>query len=303
MIKILFIGDIVGKIGRRTVQQVLPKLKKELKPDLVVANAENISHGSGVTESALKEVMEAGVDWFTCGDHSFKKEKQLGIYDSMPILRPANYSAGVPGKGYSVISISASRTGGGEIKAPLIITAASGREGVGGIKGDSGILKNNKHDILLINLIGRVFMKMDYDCPFRKLDEILADKDLAGKNFSAIIIDIHAEATSEKVAMSHYADGRASAVFGTHTHIMTADHKITEQGTAHITDAGMAGFAGGCIGIEKESIINTFLTQIKRSNVIPKKGRAIFNSVLVSIDSKTGKAKKIKPITKFVEIK
>ncbi len=295
MLKILFIGDIVGKIGRRAVQQVLPKLKKELKPDLVIANAENISHGSGVTESALREVMEAGVGWFTCGDHSFKKEKQLGIYDSLPILRPANYSAGVPGQGYSVISISASRTGGGEIKAPLI-------KGVGGIKGDSGILKNNKHNILLINLIGRVFMKMDYDCPFRKLDEILADKDLAGKNFSAIIVDIHAEATSEKVAMGHYADGRASAVLGTHTHVMTADHKITEQGTAHITDTGMAGFADGCIGVEKESIINTFLTQIKRSHVLPEKGRAIFNSVLVSIDSKTGKAKKIKPIIKYINI-
>ncbi len=273
MFKVLFIGDIVGKIGRRAVQQVLPKLKKEHKPDLVIANAENIAHGSGVSESGLREMMEAGVDWFTCGDHSFQKEKRLDVYDNLPILRPANYSAGVPGKGYSVISVNAAKAGG------------------------------DGASVLLVNLIGRVFMKMDYECPFRKLDAILADENLADKKFSAIIIDMHAEATSEKTAMGHYADGRVSAVFGTHTHIMTADHKISKQGTAYITDAGMVGFADGCIGIEKENILDTFLTQVKHSHVIPKKGGAIFNSVLVSIDGKTGKAKKIKPITKFVEIK
>ena len=266
MLKILFIGDIVGKIGRKAVQKILPGLKKELKPDLVIANAENIAHGHGVTEKTLKEVMEAGVDWFTCGDHAFKKGKEFGIYKNMPILRPANYSKNAPGKGYSVIAAG-------------------------------------EHNILLINLIGRVFMKMDHDCPFNKLDEILADKNLADKKFSAIIIDMHAEATSEKIALGHYADGRASAVLGTHTHIMTADHKITKQGTAHITDTGMAGFADGCIGIEKENIIDTFLTQIKHTHNIPEKGRTIFNSVLVSINGKTGKAKKIEPITKFVEIK
>jgi metallophosphoesterase (TIGR00282 family) len=265
MIKILFIGDIVGKIGRKAVVAILPKLKKELKPDLIIANAENIAHGSGVSAKTLKEVMDAGVDYFTCGDHAFKREKELGIYDTLPIIRPANYAKDAPGKGYAII-------------------------------------KAGKDNILLINLIGRVFMDLDHDCPFHKLDEILAEN-LADKNLSAIIIDMHAEATSEKVAMGHYADGRVSAITGTHTHIMTADHKITKKGTAYITDAGMAGFADGCIGINKEGIIKTFLTQIKNKHTIPEVGKAMLNAVLFEIDTKTGEAKSIKPIIKFVEIK
>jgi len=273
MLKILFIGDIVGKIGRNAVQKILPNLKKELSPDLVIANAENIAHGDGVTEKTLKEAINAGIDWFTCGDHAFKKGKEFNIYKSMPILRPANYSKDAPGNGYAVIPINTHLKKGGEGEV-----------------------------ILLINLIGRIFMDMDYDCPFMELDEILAQFNLAEKKFSAIIVDIHAEATSEKIALSHYADGRVSAVIGTHTHIMTADPKITKQGTAHITDAGMAGYADGCIGIEKENIIKTFLTQIKHKHIIPEKGKAIFNSVLVSIDNKTGRAKDIKPIIKYVNI-
>ncbi|MBU4252958.1 MAG: YmdB family metallophosphoesterase [Candidatus Omnitrophica bacterium] len=263
--KVLFIGDICGKIGRKAVAKILPELKKELKPDLVVANVENLAHGKGVTKTTLDEVFEAGVDWATGGDHSFSNHKQAEeIYNGdLPILRPANYSAGVPGKGCSLIKL-----------------------------GDK--------KILLINLIGRVFMRMDYDCPFRKLDEILAD--YAAENLSAIIIDIHAEATSEKIIMSYFADGRASAVLGTHSHVMTADHGITSQGTARITDVGMAGSAEGSLGIAKEDIIKTFLTQIKYPHIIPEKGKAIFNAVLVSIDPKTAKAKSIKPITKFVEI-
>lgn len=265
MLKILFIGDIVGKIGRKTVQAVLPKLKKELKPDLVIANAENIAHGSGVSAKTLKEVMDAGVDYFTCGDHAFKREKELNIYDELPIIRPANYAEGAAGKGHIIIKVG-------------------------------------KYNILLINLIGRVFMDMDYNCPFHELDEILA-KNLADKNISAIIIDIHAEATSEKVAVGHYADGRASAVIGTHTHIQTADAQITKQGTAYITDAGMAGFADGCIGIEKDGIIKTFLTQIKNKHIIPETGKTMLNGVLLEIDEKTGKAKSIKAINKFINIK
>lgn len=266
MLKILFIGDISGKIGRETVNKILPKLKRDLKPDLVIANAENIAHGTGVTEKTLKEVMEAGIDWFTCGDHSFDREKEFDVYDNLPILRPANFPPNSPGSGYKVIKI-------------------------------------NKHKILLINLVGRVFMHMDYDCPFRKLDEILSDKSLDKKKLSAIIVDIHAEATSEKNALGHFADGRVSAVLGTHTHIMTADHKVTENGTAYITDTGMVGAADECIGVDKENIIKMFLTQIKQKHVILEKGRAIFNAALITIDSKTKKATEIKPITKYVEIK
>lgn len=264
MLKILFLGDINGKIGRKAVRQILPELKSELKPDLVIANVENIAHGSGVTEPTLKEILEAGVDWCTNGDHAFDQPKQFQVYDKFPVLRPANFPPRAPGQGYAIIEVG-------------------------------------QHKILLINLIGRVFMSANYDCPFRKLDEILAN--LAKENLSAIIVDIHAEATSEKVALKHYADGRVSAVLGTHTHIPTADAEITAKGTAYITDAGMAGFAEGCIGIDKENIIKTFLTQIKEEHIIPETGKAILNGVLITVDQKTKRAVEIKQITKFVEVK
>ena len=262
--KILFIGDINGKIGRRAVNKILPKLKKKLKPDLVIANAENSAHGSGVTENIIEELQAAGVDWMTTGDHAFTKAGKFDIYNKYPIIRPANFSPNVPGKGYALASI----------------------------KGK---------DVLLINLIGRVFMKADYECPFQELDKILAN--FAKQNLSAIIVDIHAETTSEKVCIGHYADGRVSAVLGTHTHIMTADQKVSKKGTAYITDVGMIGLADGSLGLDKEGIIKTFLTQIKQPHVIPEKGKAIFNAVLVNVNPKTRKATSIKPIIEFVNIK
>jgi len=262
--KILFIGDINGKIGRRAVAKILPKLKKENKPDLVIANADNIAHGSGVTEETLKEATAIGIDCFTNGDHAFNRIKQADCYDKMPIIRPANFPPNVPGRGFTEI-------------------------------------KTRAGSLLLINLIGRIFMSENYDCPFRKVDEILAT--FTRKKPSAIIVDIHAEATSEKVSLGYYLDGRVSVVLGTHTHIMTADQNITSKGTAYITDVGMVGAAGESIGIDKEGVIKTFLTQIKYPHVIPEKGRVIFNSVLININLKTGKAENIKPITKFVNIK
>jgi len=266
MLKILFIGDICGRIGRQAVIKLLPQIKKEEKVDFVIANAENSAHGSGITESIIKELMEAGVDHITMGDHAFKNTKNLDVYEKYPILRPANFPKNVPGNGYKIIEI------------------------------------NNKK-ILLINLIGRVFMKMDYDCPFRKIDEILGKFHLQTKSLSAIIVDIHAEATSEKISLGHYLNEKVSAVLGTHTHIMTADQKVTKEGTAYITDVGMTGAADECIGTDKENIIKTYLTQISYPHVIPEKGRAILNSVLLEIDNKNCKAKKIKPITKYVNIK
>ena len=146
-------------------------------------------------------------------------------------------------------------------------------------------------------------MAADYDCPFKKLDEILANTGLPVDKLSAIIIDMHAEATSEKVAMKYYGDGRVTAVLGTHTHIMTADPEITDKGTAYITDVGMVGAAGGCLGVDKTNIIKTFLTQIKYNHVILEKGKTVFNAVLLTIDPDKRQAKKIKPITKIIEIK
>ena len=266
MIKILFIGEIMGKIGRRAVREILPQLKNELKPDLIIANADNLAHGKGVSESTVKEIMQDGVIWFTNGDHAFDNLNSLNLYDSdLPLLRPANYSSQAPGKGFAEIKLK------------------------------------NGHNILLISLIGRVFMSMDYDCPFMEVDKILSN--LANKNLSAIIIDMHAEATSEKVALKHYLDGRVSAILGTHTHIMTADSEITDEGTGYITDVGMTGFTDGVIGIGKEGIIKTFLTQIKYPHEIHDTGKAIFNAVYFEINPKNKKTITFKPITKFINIK
>lgn len=270
--KILFIGDIVGKIGRRAVARIVPKLKKELGLDLVIANAENSAHGSGITEDIVKELLAACIDYMTAGDHAFSMKKQFQVYDKYPLIRPANYPAGVPGQGFALIPVATKDK------------------------------KSENSYVLLISLLGRVFMKMQCDCPFKKLDEILANIDLPSKNLSAIIVDMHAEATSEKVCFGHYADGRVSAILGTHTHIMTADHKITDKGTAYITDVGMTGYASGSLGIDNEGIIKTFLTQIRYPHAIPEKGKAILNAVMVTINPKTKKATKIKPIIKFINI-
>lgn len=261
---ILFIGDIMGRIGRLALEKILPKLKKEEKIDLVIANIENAAHGSGATEAIVKELMSAGVDYFTNGDHSFARPNQVELYEKYPVLRPANWAPKAPGTGYSVINLG-------------------------------------QNNILLVNLIGRTFMKLDHDCPFQKVDEILAN--FTRQKLSAIIIDIHAEATSEKVSLKHYVDGRASAVLGTHTHVMTADERISDKGTAFITDVGMVGAFDECIGLDREGILKTFITQVKYPHVLPEKGKAIFNSVLLKIDVKTAKTKSIKPITKYINIK
>lgn len=264
--KILFIGDVAGKIGRQTVREILPKIKKDLKVDIVIANADNIAHGKGSTRSTINDLIECGVDFFSNGDHAFDQPGQIDDVFSgdLPIIRPANFPPTCPGKGYALINVP------------------------------------GKDPILLINIVGRVFMKGDYDCPFREIDNILAN--FAKQKISAIIVDVHAEATSEKMAMKYYLDGRVSIIVGTHTHIMTADHGITEAGTAYITDVGMTGAGNTSIlGVEKNEIIKSFLTQIKYQHILPETGHAIFNAVLIDID-KQGKAKSIEPIFKNINI-
>lgn len=282
MLNILFIGEANGKIGRQAVKKILPELKKELKPDLVIINADNLAHGNGISEDTIKEMLEAGVDAFTGGDHSFGNSGSLNLYDSdlpapasqpaqagagrqagWPLLRPANYSEKAPGRGHLVI-------------------------------------EKNGHKILLISLIGQIFMPMNYNNPFIEADKILSN--LANNNLSAIIVDIHAEATSEKIALNHFLNGRVSALLGSHTHVATADAQISQSGTAFITDVGMTGLAGGILGLEKDGIIKTFLTQIKQPHIIPDNGQAIFNAVAIAINPKTAKAQSIKPITKYIYI-
>ncbi len=254
--KILFIGDIVAKAGRETVRNLLPETIIEHSPDLVIANAENLSHGNGFTPEHINTMQEAGVDFFTTGDHVWGKKKgyeRLGEED-FPVIRPENYPKDleIPGKGYRLIQ------------------------------------SKNGQKVLVINLLGRVFMKKDYDCPFKRVDEIL--EKFSTEELSAIFVDFHAEATSEKYAMQFYLDGRVSAVVGTHTHVPTADFRILEGGTAVLTDVGMSGAYDSVIGINKDVIINSFLTQMPVKHVPETSGTMVFNYVIIDIDNNTGKA-------------
>ncbi len=262
--KIIFIGDIVGRPGRKTVKEILPALKEEYSPDIVIANGENMAHGRGISEESVSEMQDAGITFFTSGNHIFANAPAVPKLDDkkFPVIRPANFPPGNPGRGYQII--------------------------------ETGKLQK----VLIVNLMGRVFMKQNYDCPFRTMDQIIAEH--AGDNLSAIIVDIHAEATSEKVALGHYLNGRVSAVIGTHTHIPTADSTILSEGTAYITDVGMVGVTDSVIGVQKEPVIKGFLTQMPFKYEIVD-GPSIFASVLIEIDDSTGKATDIKQIIKHLE--
>jgi metallophosphoesterase (TIGR00282 family) len=260
--KIVFIGDIVGRPGREAVKEVLPSIKEEHKPDLILANGENICHGRGISEETINELVETGVNFFTSGNHIYANKKGLAKLDDkkFPVIRPANFPPGNPGRGYQII--------------------------------ETGKMQQ----VLIINVMGRVFMKQNYDCPFRKIDEILEEH--KADNLSAVIVDIHGEATSEKVALGHHVDGRVSAVLGTHTHIPTSDAHILEEGTAYISDVGMVGVNDSVIGVSKEPIIKGFLTQMPFKYEIPD-GPTIFAAVIIEIDDSTKKATNIEQIIKY----
>ena len=247
------------------MKEVLPKLKEKYSPDLTIANVENLAHGTGVTAKTLQEMIEAGVDVFTSGNHIFKKPEAndlLQAKDSV-LLRPANYLNDVPGHGYKIVEVGS-------------------------------------RSILLINLIGRVFIKEEFSCPFKEIDKILAEVDT--KNLAGIIVDFHAEATSEKVAFGWYTDGRISAVLGTHTHVGTADAKVLPQGTAYISDVGMVGAADSVIGDKKEPIIKSFLTGENHSIEIPEEGEVEVNAVFLEIDPKTKKALKFSRVDRKIKV-
>lgn len=256
--KILFIGDIVGEPGRQAVKELLPKLRKSENLELVVANAENVAGGSGITPSLADELFGYGVDVLTSGDHIWKRKE---IFDRLSsdirILRPANYPAGDPGSGCTVV------------------------------EAESGV------NVAVINLVGRVFMQ-PIECPFRTAREIV--EKLKGRA-RVIIVDMHAEATSEKIALGYYLDGMVSAVVGTHTHVQTADEKILPNGTAFIADAGMTGPFDGVIGRKKEQILHRFLTQMPTKFEMAE-GDIQLHGVVIDIDDKTGKADSIKRIQK-----
>jgi len=251
---ILCVGDIVGEPGREVLKKLLPDLKKEFDLDLAVVNAENAAGGSGITPRIAKQLFEAGCDVLTMGDHVWDRhEVKDCLADEKCILRPANFPPGTPGRGWSVCQTSSGKKVG------------------------------------IVNLLGRVFMRYNVDCPFRALEGIIAE---IRPQTAVIVVDFHAETTSEKNAMGLFADGKVSAVIGTHTHIQTADEKILPQGTAYITDLGMTGPYDSVIGQNKDKIIQRFLTSMPMRFEVAK-GDPQLHGAVISIDAETGRAQHI----------
>lgn len=257
--RILFIGDIVGKPGRQAVAHLLTGMREEYTPDFVVANGENAAGGMGITRETGHEIFQAGVDAITLGNHVWAKKEAYPFLDEEPrVIRPANYPEGVPGHGYVVLNTRA-----GE-------------------------------DVALLNLCGRVFMDSHPDSPFKVADAIV---ETLARDAGVIIVDFHAEATSEKNALAYYLDGRVSAVIGTHTHVQTADERILPGGTAYITDVGMTGPLDSVLGLKKELSIARFITQMPCKFEVAE-GDTVLSAVIVDIDSATGKASRIERVQK-----
>ncbi|MBE9501799.1 MAG: TIGR00282 family metallophosphoesterase [Chloroflexi bacterium] len=254
--RILMVGDVIGRPGRRAVGALVPSLRREYGVALVIANGENAAGGLGLTKATAEELLGCGVDVISSGNHIWDQKEIVPALDGeLAILRPLNYPPGVPGRGYWI-----------------------------------------KEGVLVVNLVGRTFMA-NYDCPFRAMDQLLAE--LADRP-PVVIIDFHAEATSEKVALGQYLDGRVSAVLGTHTHVGTVDARLLPKGTAYITDVGMTGPLDSVIGDDADAVIRRFLTQIPHRLSVGK-GSVILNSVLVEVEESTGRAKSIIRIDKEVE--
>jgi len=254
--RILIIGDIIGKPGRRALDIFLPEMRTTYKLDMVIANGENVAGGIGITSNTALEILDSGVDVITSGNHIWAhKDIVPHLNGNMPIIRPLNYPPGVPGRGYIIIN-----------------------------------------NIMVVNLIGRTFMS-NYDCPFRAMDQLLADL----KNVPPIIIvDFHAEATSEKVALGRYLDGRVSAVLGTHTHVGTIDTKILPEGTAYVTDIGMTGPVDSVIGDSIDRVLERFLTMIPR-RLSAGKGKTELNAVVLTVDENSGQAINIERVYRETE--
>jgi hypothetical protein len=250
-LKILAIGDVIGKPGRRAVKQFLPGLINEFDIKFVVANGENSAHGIGITLNTARELHESGVDALTTGNHVWAQREMIQSLDSDPrIIRPLNFPPAAPGRGFAIFG-----------------------------------------DVMVVNLIGRVFVGQ-FDCPFRTMDSLLSTITPLP---AIIIVDFHAEATSEKVALGRYLDGRVSAMVGTHTHIGTTDARVLPGGTAYVTDIGMVGPVDSIIGDDVDNVLNSFLTGLPHKLSVGK-GRVAFDAMLMDIDEKTGRARSIQRI-------
>ncbi len=267
MLKVIFIGDIIGKIGRKAVIQHLNSLKKKYLPDLVLANGENIAHGIGFTHHTLAEVREAGVDLFTSGNHAWSKGSADAILDDPDpmIIRPANYPKKKSGLGLKTLSVK----------------------------------KISQNKILVVNLLGKVFIDEPVTCPFKSLERIAQEY-----QDYIIVVDFHAEATSEKLAMGHFAAGKVAAVLGTHTHVPTCDARILDRGTGYVSDIGMVGYYDSVIGADKRQVINMFLKEgtSSKKHDLPETGECQFNAVYLEIDVKTKQTKKIIRVDDIVKV-
>ncbi|MFP4473518.1 MAG: TIGR00282 family metallophosphoesterase [Candidatus Omnitrophota bacterium] len=251
---ILCIGDVVGKAGRKALEDVLPGLREEFALDAVIVNAENAAGGSGLTERIAKQFFRMGCDALTMGDHIWDRRDFIEYLGEEPrVLRPANFPEGAPGKGTYIFQTE------------------------GGVR------------VAVASLLGRVFVKYYSDCPFRTAETIL--KELDGQ-YDVLIVDVHAEATSEKIALGWHLDGKAAGVFGTHTHIQTADERVLPQGTAYITDLGMTGPYDSVIGQNTDRILKRFLTGLPIRFEVAKENPVVCG-VVIEIDETTGRARKI----------
>jgi metallophosphoesterase (TIGR00282 family) len=270
MLRIIFLGDIMGRIGREAVREAVPALRTEYSADLVIANIENASHGMGVTPSALKELSDAGIDAFTGGNHSWDNPEGAALYDDPAwvkrLVRPANTRRNEPGRGSTVIATA------------------------------SGVR------LLLVNLMGMRAMpgNAPIERPFEAIDTILAAHRADRPHL--VFIDIHAELTGEKEALGHYVDGRVAVVIGTHTHVQTSDARILPGGTAYCTDAGRTGALDSVLGIEKQSAIRSFFGFERGTDDIPKTGTAEVDGIFCELNEHTGKALRIDTFRKLVEV-
>ncbi len=258
--RILFLGDVMGRAGRSAITETLPRLRADWRLDFVVVNAENATAGAGLSAGHARGVLDAGADCITLGDHAFDQRDMLQFITEEPrILRPLNFAKDAPGVGARVFK------------------ATNGRQ------------------VLVAQALGQVFMKRPFDDPFSALDVVLR-KFPRGGTVQAALIDIHAEATSEKMATGHYCDGRASLVVGTHTHVPTADTMILPGGTAYQTDAGMCGDYHSVIGMEKSEPLRRFITGMPKERFTPAEGPATLSGVYLETDDRTGAATAVKAV-------
>ena len=260
--RILFLGDVMGRAGRAAVAERLAGLKASLRADFCVVNGENASGGMGLSGGHAQLLLAAGADVVTLGDHAFDQKDMIGFIEKEPrVLRPINFAKDAPGRGAGVFE------------------ATRGRK------------------ILVAQVLGNVFMKRAFDDPFSALDGVLRAHPMgAMAGVQAAMVDFHAEATSEKMAAGHFCDGRASLVVGTHTHVPTGDAQILNRGTAYLTDAGMCGDYDSVIGMDKVEPLRRFLTGMTSERFTPAEGEATLAGVIVTTDDRTGLAKAIEPV-------